>query len=138
MEIQRADLGYRRRVIRTLCAVALLLLAVLIALRFWLISYSEKLRPDDLPMVVSFVRMAGYLLIAVCLAVLGVYLLRRGNLIVRGRRFPPRDVRAVRDTPIREGDEAVRAGRASQMAGLGCLMLAVWVAAAAWLLNARW
>ena len=137
MEIQRADLGYRRRVIRTLCAVAVLLFAALVALRFWLISYSERLRPDELPTLMTQVRLAGYLLIAVCIAVLGGHLLMRGNLIVRGRRFPPRDVRAVRDTPVREGSEAVRMGRASQMAGLGCLMLAVWVAAAAWLLNAR-
>jgi len=136
MEIQRADAGYRRRVIRTLCAAGMLLLGLLVGLRFWLGYVSTRMQPDDLPAALAILRLACFMLIAVCLAALGSHLLVRGNLIVRGRRFPPRDVRAVRDTPVREGDDAVRIGRLSRIGGLACVMVALLVAAGAWLLNA--
>lgn len=135
MEIQRADIGYRRRVIRTLSAVGILLLVLLIALHFALDYVSARMQADDLPAALSMLRFACFMLIAVCLAALGGHLLKRGNLIVRGRRFPPRDVRAVRDTPVREGEEAVRLGRASQIGGLLCVMAALLVMMHAWLTN---
>ena len=137
MQIQHADIGYRRRVVRTLSAVVLLLLAALIGTRFWLASYIEQLQPDELPGMIALLRFACFALIAVCIAALGGHLLLRGGLIVRDRRFPPRDARAVRDTPVREGADAVRLGRASQLGGFACLVAAVLVVAAAWLLNAR-
>jgi len=137
MEIQRADIGYRRRVIRTLSAAGILLLVLLVALRFALGYVSARMQPDDLPAALSMLRFACFMLIATCLAALGGHLLVRGNLIVRDRRFPPRDVRAVRDTPVREGAEAVRLGRASQIGGLVCVLAALLVAIEAWLSNAR-
>lgn len=132
MEIQRADLAYRRRVMRTLIAVALLLGIGLIGLRFWLQYISSRM---DTPQLVSTLRLilsACFALIAACVGALGTHLLLRGNLIVRGRRFPPVDVRAVRDTPVREGDQAVRIGRYSQAFGLVFVVIALLAAVNGW------
>lgn len=133
MEIQRADLAYRRRVTRTLIAVTALLLAGAIAFQFWLHSISARL---PLPELVATIRLT----VAVCVALtaasiaaLGAHLWLRGNLIVRGRRFPPRDVRSVRDMRIREGVDAVRVGRASQTLGALFVTVAALVALAGWL-----
>ena len=129
MEIQRADLAYRRRVLRTLVAVAMLLCIALIAFEFWLHHISAKLDTDELVKMLHLMISGCVALIALCLAVLGSHLLLRGNLIVRGRRFPPRDVRSVRDTPVREGDAAVRVGRTSQALGMFFILLALLAAA---------
>lgn len=133
MEIQRADLAYRRRVMRTLIAVAILLGIVVIAFQFWLHYISAHLKVAQLVLTLRLMLCACLALIAICIAVLGSHLLVRGNLIVRGRRFPPRDVRSIRDTPVREGDAAVRIGRTSQTLGLVFLALALLVAVCGWL-----
>lgn len=133
MEIQRADLAYRRRVMRTLIAVAILLCVVMLALQFWLRYISAHMEVMQLVLAVRLMLCGCIALIAICLAVLGSHLLVRGNLIVRGRRFPPRDVRSVRDTPVREGDAAVRIGRTSQTLGLLFLAFALLVAVCGWL-----
>lgn len=133
MEIHPADHAYRRRVMRTLVAVGILLLLVLVAFQFWLHYISARLDTRSLVATLRMMQSACFVLIAVCIAALGIHLLRRGNLIVRGRRFPPRDVRAVRDTPVREGDAAVRIGRTSQVSGGVLVVLALLTAVGAWL-----
>ena len=125
MEIQRADLSYRRRVVRTVAAVAILLCITIVAFVFWLHHVSAKLDTAELVKMLHLMLSGCVALIALCLAALGAHLLLRGKLIVRERRFPPRDVRAVRDTPVREADAAVRIGRASQALGLLFILLAL-------------
>jgi len=138
MEIQRADLAYRRRVMRTLVAVAILLCITMVALQFWLHYISVHMEVMQLVLTVRLMLCACVALIGICIAVLGAHLLARGNLIVRGRRFPPRDVRAIRDTAVREGDAAVRIGRTSQTLGIVFLALALLVAVCGWLWLGRW
>jgi hypothetical protein len=71
-------------------------------------------------------------LIAICIGMLGGHFLRRGSRIVRDRRFPPRDVRAVRATTVREGEAAVSIGRICQIIGAALLMIALLCAAGGW------
>ena len=133
MDVQPADLAYRRRVVRTLVAVAMLLLIVFVAFQFWLRHTVAQLDPNAVAAKLRLMQLTCTMLIAVCVAALGAHLLLRGNLIINERRFPPHDVRAVRAVPVREGDAAVRIGRLSQILGLAVLVGAVLVAAAGWL-----
>jgi hypothetical protein len=133
LEIQPVDIAYRRRVVRTLVAVAILLLMVLIAFQFWLRHMSTRLEPRALMSAIQTMQLVCSVLIAICIGALGVHFVRRGGHIARGRRFPPRDVRAVRATPVREGDAAVRIGRTCQIIGALLLMIALLFAAAGWL-----
>jgi len=132
MDVQQADLAYRRRVMRTLIAATLLLLMVLIGFQFWLRVISARL---DIVTLVSTIHIAlavCFACIAVCIAALGAHFLVRGQRIVQGRRFPPLDVRAIRDTPVRVGDAAIRVGRMSQLLGLALCVVALLVIAGGW------
>jgi hypothetical protein len=51
---------------------------------------------------------------------------------VRDRRYPANDARPLRDTPVREGDAAIRIGNASRIAGLIACLLGIGVAIAGW------
>jgi len=133
MDVQPADPAYRRRVVRTLIAVALLLLIVFVAFQFWLRHAVAQLDVSAMTAKLRLMQWTCTMLIAVCVAALGTHLLLRGNLIVSERRFPPHDVRAVRAVPVREGEAAVRVGRVSQILGLVAMVVAVLVASAAWL-----
>jgi hypothetical protein len=133
MEIQPVDIAYRRRVVRTLVAVAILLLVVLIAFQFWLQHLAMRLDPKALVATIRAMLLVCFSLIAICIGALGAHFLRRGGRIVLDRRFPPRDVRAVRATPVREGDAAVSIGRTCQIIGMVLVVIALLAAAIGWL-----
>jgi len=133
MDVQPADLAYRRRVVRTLIAVALLLVIIFVAFQFWIRGAADTGDIQQLATRFARIRFTCGTLIAICVAAIGVHLLLRGKHIVAERRFPPRDVRSVRATTVREGEAAVRMGRSSQIAGVATLIAALLVAAWAWL-----
>lgn len=128
MQVQRADPAYRRRVLRTLGAVAALLLLTLIGLVAWLRHAAEGLDRDGVRTLLLRMQLSCLVLIAFSLATLGAHLWLRGARIIAERRFPPSDVHSVRDTLVREGADAVRVGRMSQGFGLALLLLALVVA----------
>jgi hypothetical protein len=108
------------------------LLMVLIGFQFWLRIISARLDTVALISTIHIALSVCIASIAACIAALGAHLLLRGRLIVQGRRFPPRDVRAVRDTPVREGDAAVRVGRMSQLLGGASCVVALLVIGGGW------
>ena len=132
MDIQPADLAQRRRVVITLFSVAVALLAVVVAFELWLQHMSARLDTPGLVATIKPVLAVCLALIAACTAALGVHLLMRGKRIAADRRFPARDTRTIRATPVREGDDAVRIGVASQIGGLLFCVLAIAVIALGW------
>lgn len=129
MQVQRADPAYRRRVWRTLAAVAVGLLLALVGLVTWLRHAAEGLDRDGLRALLLRTQLSCLVLIAFSLATLGAHLWLRGGRIIAEQRFPPSDVHSVRDMVVREGADAVRVGRMSQGMGLALLLLAVLVTA---------
>lgn len=125
MQVQRADPAYRRRVLRTLAAVAALLLLALIGLVAWLRQAAEGLDRAGARALLTRMQLSCLVLIAFSLATLGAHLWLRGARIIAEQRFPPSDVHSVRDTRVREGADAVRVGRMSQGFGLALLLLAL-------------
>ena len=128
MQVQRADPAYRRRVVHTLSAVAVLLSLALVGLVLWLQHAAEGLDPTGVRALLLRMQLSCVVLIAFSIATLGAHLWLRGGRIIAEQRFPPSDVRSVRDTIVREGADAVRIGRLSQGFGLALLMLALAVA----------
>jgi len=133
MDIQPADPAQRRRVAITLFSAVAGLLAVVVAFQLWLQHVSAQL--DTLQLIAKIKPMLAVCLalIAVCIGALGMHLVVRGKRIVEDRRFPARDTRTIRDTPVREGDDAVRMGFASQMGGLILCIVALAVTVLGWI-----
>jgi hypothetical protein len=133
MDIQPADPAQRRRVAIILFSAAIGLLAVVVACELWLQHVSAQL--DTLGLIAKIKPMLAVCLalIAVCLAALGMHLVARGKRIAADRRFPARDTRTIRDTPVREGEAAVRIGMASQIGGLMLCVLALAVTVLGWI-----
>ncbi|HZP67161.1 MAG TPA: hypothetical protein VFB32_12740 [Rudaea sp.] len=117
MEIQPADLAQRRRVMIVLGAAAVVLIAIAIAFEYWLRHALTSYTPAELVLRVKDMLFVYVVLIAICLVALGVHFVLRGRRIVADGRYPARDARVVRDTPVREGAEAVRIGNVSQATG---------------------
>jgi hypothetical protein len=133
MDIQPADLAQRRRVVITLFSAAIVLLAVVVAFELWLQHVSTRLDTPGLVATIKPMLAVCLTLIALCTAALGMHLVTRGKRIIADRRFPARDTRTIRDTPVREGDDAVRIGIASQMGGLMFCIVALAVTVLGWI-----
>jgi hypothetical protein len=133
MDIQPADLAQRRRVVITLFSAAIVLLAIVVAFELWLQHVSTRLDTPGLVATIKPLLAVCLVLIAACTATLGMHLVTRGRRIVADRRFPARDTRTIRDTPVREGNDAVRIGRASQIGGLLFGVLALVVIVLGWI-----
>jgi hypothetical protein len=133
MDIQPADPGQRRRVAITLFSAASGLLAFVVVCELWLQHVTAQLDTPSLIAKLKPMLAVCLALIAVCIAALGVHLIVRGKRIVEERRFPARDTRTIRDTQVREGDDAVRIGSASQIGGLVLCVLALVVTVFGWI-----
>jgi hypothetical protein len=131
-QIQCADPAQRRRTAIIITIATLALIAIFAAARHWLLSAAQDM--DAVQFVAAIKRMLGACVIAMalCLLLLGRHLLLRGRRIVRDRRYPANDARPLRNTPVREGDEAVRLGNASRLAGLIACLCGVAVALVGW------
>lgn len=132
MPIQPADPIQRRRVAIVLGVAALALLGLFVAFRYWLLHSVATLKNEQLLPAMHLVLGVCIASMTACLLLLGRHLLLRGRRIMRDRRYPANDARPLRDTPILEGDAAVRVGNASRMAGLIACLLGVAVAIAGW------
>ena len=133
MDIQPADPAQRRRVAIILFAAAVALLAVVVAFELWLQHVSAEQNTQGLIAKIKPMLAVCLALIALCVAALGMHLIVRGKHIVEDRRFPARDTRTIRDTLVREGDEAARLGFASQVGGLILCVLALVVTVIGWI-----
>jgi hypothetical protein len=133
MEIQRADSAQRHRVILAVSAAAIGLLAIVVAFELWLRHVSEQLDTGSLVATIKPMLAVLLALIVACDIALGLHLVMRGKRIAQDRRFPARDTLTIRDTPVREGDDAVRIGFASQIVGVVFCVLAVVVTALGWI-----
>ncbi|MBS0557245.1 MAG: hypothetical protein JSR27_07520 [Proteobacteria bacterium] len=131
-QIQPADPTQRRRVAVILAIAAIVLIALFVAFDHWLESAAQRM--DTTALVQSVAHLIGACVIAMtlCLLALGRHLLLRGRRIIRDRRYPANDARPLRDTPVRESEEAVRIGNASRTAGLVACLLGVAVAVVGW------
>ena len=133
MDIQPADLAQRRRVVVILFSTAIALLAVVVVFELWLQHVSTQLDTPGLVATIKPMLAVCFTLIAICTAALGMHLVMRGKRIVADRRFPARDTRTIRATQVREGNEAVRIGLASQIGGLLFCVLALAVIVLGWI-----
>jgi hypothetical protein len=132
MQIQAADPIYRRRVLAIVVIAAVAMLALLFGFTHWLLHAAQDMDTTRLQASIKHLDAGCVILMSVCLLLLGRHLLLRGRRIVRDRRYPANDARPLRDTPVREGDEAVRIGNGSRVAGLIACMLGVAVAITGW------
>ena len=132
MDIQPADPAQRRHVAIALFSAAVALLALVVGFELWLQHVSEQL--DTLHLIAKIKPMLAVCLalIALCIACLGMHLIVRGKRVAEDRRFPARDTRTIRDTRVREGNDAVRIGVASQIGGLVLCVLALMVTVLGW------
>jgi hypothetical protein len=133
MDIQPADPGQRRRVAIALFSAVSGLLAIVVAFELWLQHVSAQLDTPSLIAKLKPTLAVCLALIAVCITALGVHLIVRGKRIVEDRRFPARDTRTIRDTPVREGNDAARIGFTSQIGGLILCVLALAVTLLGWI-----
>jgi hypothetical protein len=132
MTIQAADPALRRRVAIILGVAVIVLIAVFWFVRHWLIQTSAHLSTADLISTIRHALSVCITLIVACLLLMGRHLLLRGRRIMRDRRYPANDARVLRDTPIREGEAAVRIGNASRVAGLIACLLGLATAIVGW------
>lgn len=132
MQIQTADSAYRRRVLVILAIAAVVALALLFLITHWLQHVAQDMNTTQL--LVSIKRMVAgcTILMTLSLFLLGRHLLLRGRRIVRDRRYPANDARPLRDTPVRENDEAVRIGNSSRLAGFVACLCGAAVALVGW------
>ncbi|HST27785.1 MAG TPA: hypothetical protein VLK26_05390 [Rudaea sp.] len=130
MQIQKVDPVYRRRVLAILAIAAIAMLALLFGFSHWLQHAAQDMDTARLQASVKRLIAGCVILMTLCLLLLGRHLLLRGRRIVRDRRYPANDSRPLRDTLVREGDEAIRVGNASRVAGLIACLLGVAVAVA--------
>ena len=131
-QIQPADPAQRRRVAIILAIAAIVLIAAYFAFDHWLQHAALRMNTTDLVRSVGRLISTCVIAMTMCLLLLGRHLLLRGRRIVRDRRYPANDARVLRDTPVREGEQAVRIGNASRIAGLITCLLGVAVAVAGW------
>ena len=132
MQIQTVDPVYRRRVLAILAIAAIAMLALLFGYTHWLKHAAQDMDAARLLAWIKRLIAGCMVLMTLCLLLLGRHLLLRGRRIVRDRRYPANDARPLRDTPVREGDEAVRIGNTSRIAGLIACLLGIAVAIAGW------
>jgi len=132
MQIQKADPLYRRRVLAILAITAIAMLALVFGFTHWLQHVTQDMDAARLLAWIKRLIAGCMVLMTLCLLLLGRHLLLRGRRILRDRRYPANDARPLRDTPMREGDEAVHIGKASRVAGLIACLLGVAVAVTGW------
>ena len=122
--IQRADTEARSKAIRLAVigiAGAALLAALLTALEHDITAWIERHVVDLVDTPGTLTLLLGIVMLP--LLAMSVYVFREGSRIVRARRFPPPGQQVIKDTPIIEGNQAVRRGRAIQLIAL--LMAAI-------------
>lgn len=127
MEIQSADRKLRFVAIILLVLMMILALASLLLLERWIIGV-QALEPE---LALGKLHSAlWWLLVAGCLslAVFGAWLWRLGNAIKAAQRFPLPGARVIRDTPVLNGDDAIR--RSMLFRGLGIFLLLATIALA--------
>jgi hypothetical protein len=120
-EVRRADPAARRRAL-LFVIVSALVGTVLIAgfehyrtpLRDWLGS-----EPGDLTHRATLVFFLAAAVLSAPLLAFAAYLWSLGAKVLRAREFPPPGSRVIRDTPVIEGQAAVRRGRALRALALG-------------------
>ncbi|MBU6198831.1 MAG: hypothetical protein KGP08_04195 [Xanthomonadaceae bacterium] len=132
MQIQPADRSQRRNAVIIIVVAAIALIVLFVAFDHWLQHAAQRMSTTELVTSVERMISACVILMSLCLLLLGRHLLLRGRRIVRDRRYPANDARPLRATPVREGDDAVRIGNASRVAGLIACLLGVAIAIAGW------
>lgn len=125
VEIHRADARLRRRTFIVIGLSLLVGIAAISMFHRWL-----EVSTDHLPLAVVTARL--YRIIAVsmagcslCLLVLAGYFARLGRRVADDRRWPPLRTRALRDTPVRIGADALSFARVLHVAAIVCFVLAI-------------
>lgn len=136
MEIHRADKAYRTRSLWLLAAIVVLCCALLWQLQAWLASLASDLGGRDPQTVRYWVRLllAG-LGFAMAIPAIGLSVsLRRLAKAARGEgRFPPSDLKTLRDVRVLRGPAALSWSRRVQFASSGAIALAgLFLGWAAW------
>lgn len=129
-ELHRADPALRRLAAWLLPLLTAAGVVALLALQHWLARGAPGGLAATTGLRVAFLGIA-LLSVMLCLGIAA--LLRRLALRVRAAsRYPPADMRTLRDVPVREGAAARRiAGRLDALAGVALLLvlgLSVWAA----------
>lgn len=139
MEIHYADKGYRRRSIWALLGVLILLTALLWQLNAWLQGLAPQLSGADSEDARRWLRallaILGFALSAPA-AALGVSLHRLGRASRLQGRFPPRELKTLRDVRVLRDAPALRWARRVEISGTTALLLSS--ALAGWALWTLW
>lgn len=136
MEIHRADKAYRTRSLWLLAAIVVMCATLLWQLQAWLASLASDLGGRDPQTVRHWVRLllAG-LGFAMAIPAIGLSVsLRRLAQAARGEgRFPPSDLKTLRDVRVLRGPAAHSWSRRVQLASSGAIALAgLFLGWAAW------
>lgn len=139
MEIHHADKAYRNRGLVLLAGISVLAGALLWQLNLWLQELTMHLASGDPDTVRGWLRMLlaalGFAL-AVPAAALGLSLRRLGQSSRIQGRFPPQELRTLRDVRVLRDQPALRWAR--RVERFGALSLALAGVLASWALWAMW
>ena len=134
-EIQHADPEARRRLI----LLTLVTIVVLIPIIFWLQSHVESFEDwlvqpgktvERAKLTISVLVAIG----AVLLLILAIVTFRFAGAVLRFEKYPPPNVKVIRDVRIRRGAAASWIGRLMQAYGVVVVLFLVSLIVAAWFL----
>ncbi|HVE52254.1 MAG TPA: hypothetical protein VNB23_02595 [Ramlibacter sp.] len=124
-EILPADRRFRVQAAVTVCTLLVVGAVVVVLFDQWLLGV-RQLPPEQAATRVLAAYLAWSAACGVALLVLAAVLWRSGNEVIAAARFPAPGTRVLRDTPVLEGEAAVRRGRLLRVlagAVAGCVVV---------------
>jgi len=134
-EIQRADRNARQKTIKCI----LVMMVVFAPTIYWLNSNMEFIEewiaePDETVKRIKFIFSILIAIGATLLLVASIYIFRLANAVLRSGRYPPPNIKVIRDTRIRHDVTARRIGRLMQGFGMITLVFLVAIIMLGWTL----
>ncbi len=134
-EIQRADPNARQKTIKYI----LVMIVVFAPTIYWLndnMKFIEKwvAEPDETVKRIKIILSILITIGATLLLVASIYIFRIANAVLGSGRYPPPNIKVIRDTRIRHGVTARRIGRLMQGFGMITLVFLVGIVMLGWTL----
>ena len=125
-DIQHADPKVRRKTI----IFILVMMVVFALILYWLNSQMESIeewiaQPGETIARVKLTLSALVAIGAILLCVMAIFTFRFANAVLRSDRYPPPNIKVIRDVRIRQGVAARRIGRLMQSIGVAALLLLI-------------
>jgi uncharacterized membrane protein len=133
-EVQKADPKARRLALVFLIVGAIIGTLLILALEQYQGTMRDRIlsEPAGASDRIRLAFLLSAVLLSTPLLISAAYFWNLGAKVRRAQRFPPPNVRVIRDTPVVYGDDAALRGRVLQGLALGLLILTALLLAAFW------